>query len=103
MDAGLLHTATNFGRRARIQLVVRHLLKKNKLVDPLEITLSTTIADTNDARFIFDNTLSPWFNEANKLGFINNFSHSPIGVKFNIEKNKLDSFKKILPTEFKIL
>jgi hypothetical protein len=83
--------------------VVRHLLKKNKLVDPLEITLSTTIADTNDARFVFDNILSPWFNEANKIGSINNFSHSTIGVKFNIEKSKLDSLKNILPNEFKIL
>jgi hypothetical protein len=103
MDAGLLHTATNFGRRARIQLVVRHLLKKNILTDPVEITLSTTMANTDDARFIFDNTLSPWFNEANKLGFINNFSHSPVGVKFNIEKNKLDSLKSMLPKEFKII
>jgi hypothetical protein len=103
MDAGLLHTATNFGRRARIQLVVRHLLKKNKLTDPVEITLSTIIANTDDARFIFDNTLSPWFNEANKLGFINNFTHSSTGVKFNIEKSKLDLLKNILPDEFKIL
>jgi hypothetical protein len=103
MDAGMLHTATNFGRRARIQLVVRHLLKKNKLLDPIEVALSTSIADPNDARFIFDNTLSPWFNEANKLGFINNFSYSSIGVKFNIEKSKLDSLKHILPEEFELL
>jgi hypothetical protein len=31
MDAGFLHTATNFGRRSRVQLVVRKLLKKNQL------------------------------------------------------------------------
>jgi hypothetical protein len=103
MDAGFLHTATNFGRYPRIQLVIRHLLKKNKLLDPVEITLSTTIANTDDARFIFDSIISPWLNEANKLGFINNFSHSLIGVKFDIEKNKLESFKHILPSEFKIL
>jgi hypothetical protein len=103
MVAGLLHTATNFGRRDRIQLVVRHLLKKNKLLDPLEITLSTTLANSDDARFIFDNTLSPWFNEANKLGIINTFSYSPIGIKFNIEKSKLDLFKSIVPAEFKLL
>ncbi len=28
MDASFLHTATNFGRKARVQLVVRKLLKK---------------------------------------------------------------------------
>lgn len=103
MDAGFLHTASNFGRCARVQLVIRQLLKKNKLNDLVNVTLSSTIADTNDARFLFDNTLSPWFNEANKLGYINSFSYSPIGIKFNIEKNKLDSLKHILPNEFKIL
>jgi hypothetical protein len=89
MDAGLLHTATNFGRCARVQLVVRKLLKKNKLKTPVEIALSTTISNTDDARFVFDNTLSPWFNEANKLGFINNFDHSPISIKFNIDRKSI--------------
>ena len=103
MDAGFLHTATNFGRRARVQLVVRKLLRNNKLKNPIEVSLSTTIANTDDARFVFDNTLSPWFNEANKLGFINNFDHSPVSIKFNIEQDKLDSFKHVLPSEFKII
>ena len=103
MDAGVLHTATNFGRCARIQLVVRQLLKKNKLINPIEIVLSTTISNTDDARFMFDNALSPWFNLANKNGFISDFAHSPISIKFNIEKDKLESFKNILPTEFKII
>ena len=103
MDAGILHTATNFGRYARVQLVVRKLLKNNKLKNPIEVSLSTTIANTDDARFVFDNTLSPWFNEANKLGFINNFDHSPISVKFNIEQDKIAAFKRMLPTEFKII
>jgi hypothetical protein len=103
MNAGLLHTATNFGRRARVQLVVRKLLKNTKLKNPIEVSLSTTIANTDDARFVFDNTLSPWFNEANKLGFINNFDHSPISIKFNIEQDKIDSFKRMLPAEFKII
>ena len=103
MDAGFLHTAANFGRRARVQLVIRHLLKTNKLIEPVEVALSTNIANADDARFIFDNTLSPWLNEANKLGFINNFSHSSVSVKFNIEIDKLDSLKRILPDEFKVL
>jgi hypothetical protein len=103
MDASFLHTAANFGRHTRIQLVVRQLLKKNNLKEPIAVLLSTTIANTDDARFVFDNTLSPWFNEANKLGFINNFSNSLIGVKFNIEASKLDSLKRMLPTEFKII
>jgi hypothetical protein len=103
MDAGFIHTATNFGRRARIQLVVRKLLKNNILIDPIPVSLVTTVGNIDDARFLFDNTLSPWFNEANKIGFINNFSHSPTSIKFNIESSKLDSLKQVLPVEFKIL
>lgn len=103
MDAGLLHTATNFGRRARVQLVVRHLLKPNKLIDPVEVSVSTTISNTDDSRFLFDSHVSPWLNEANKLGFINSFSYTPISVKFNLERSKLESLKNMLPNEFKII
>ena len=103
MDAGLLHTATNFGRRARVQLVVRKLLKKNKLKNPIEVSLSTTIANADDARFLFDSHISPWLNSANKNGFINDFSYSPISVKFNIEHDQVESLKRYLPDEFKIL
>jgi hypothetical protein len=103
MDAGILHTATNFGRRHRVQLVVRHLLKKNKLVNPVEVSLSTTITNTNDARFIFDSHVSPLLNEANRLGFINNFIQSAVSITFNIEQDKLESFKCVLPEEFKII
>jgi len=103
MDASFLHTATNFGRKARVQLVVRKLLKKNKLSNPIEVSLVTSMENPNYARLLFDNTLSPWFNEANKLGFINNFMQGALSIKFNIEQNKLESLKNILPEEFKIL
>jgi len=103
MDAGVLHTATNFGRRARVQLVVRHLLKSNKLTDPVSVALSSTVANADDARFIFDNTMSTWLNKANKLGFINKFSYGNVLINFNIEKNKLNLLTRILPNEFKII
>lgn len=103
MDASFLHTATNFGRKARVQLVVRKLLKKNKLTRPIEVSLVTTMENPNHARFLFDNTLSPWFNAANKLGFINNFIQGALSIKFNIEQNKLESLKAILPEEFKLV
>jgi len=103
MDAGFLHTATNFGRKARVQLIVRKLLKNNKLTNPVEVALATSMDNTNHARFLFDNTMSPWFNEANKLGYINNFTQGNIAVTFNIEQDKLDSLKCILPKEFKLI
>ena len=103
MDASFLHTATNFGRKLRVQLVVRKLLKKNKLTRPIEVSLVTTMENPNYARFLFDNTLSPWFNAANKLGLINNFIQGDLSIKFNIEQNKLESLKTILPAEFKLV
>ena len=103
MDASFLHTATNFGRKARVQLVVRKLLKNNKLSNPVAVSLVTRMENTNHARFLFDNTLSPWFNEANKLGFINNFSQDNVAITFNIEQDKLESLKRILPEEFKLI
>lgn len=101
MDAGFLHTAANFGRRARVQLVVRHLLRKNKLLNPVEVELTSSMKNTDDTRFVFDSTISPWLNEANKQGYINNFSYLATSVKFNIEHDKLESLKNALPTEFK--
>lgn len=103
MDAGFLHTAANFGRRSRIQLVIRKLLKKNKLINPIKVALTTTMANVDHARYLFDNTVSIWLNEANKLGYITNFSYSSPFVKFDIEQDKLDSLKHILPTEFKLV
>jgi hypothetical protein len=100
MDAGFLHTATNFGRRTRVQLVIRQLLKRNNLKDAIAVSIATNLDNTNHARYLFDNTVSPWLNSANKAGIINNFSYSPISVKFNIEKDKLDSLKQVLPEEF---
>ena len=103
MDASFLHTATNFGRKARVQLVVRKLLKNNKLKDPIKVSLATSMENTNHARFLFDNTMSPWFNEGNKAGFINSFKQGSVTITFNIEQDKLESFKRMLPEEFKII
>jgi len=103
MDAGFLHTAANFGRHARAQLVVRKLLKKSQLKNPVDVAVTTTMTNADHARHIFDNTVSPWLNEANKAGYITNFNYSSIVVKFSIEQDMLDSLKHILPNEFKLI
>jgi len=103
MDASFLHTAANFGRVTRAQLIVRHLLHKNKLINPIAVSLATSMENTGHARFLFDNTMSPWLNDANKAGFINNFSQGAVAIQFTIEQDKLASLKHMLPEEFKIL
>ena len=101
MNAGRLHTAANFGSIDRIQLVVRQLLKKNMLSDPVYIKISSKSLSYN-FRYQFDNTVSPWLNYANKHGIINNFKFVKDEVLFNIERNAIDSLNKILPDIFEI-
>lgn len=101
MNAGRRHTAVNFGNRIRYQLVVRHLLNNSEILDPVNVTIiSKEGIDKDDARFIFDDVISPWLNFANKLGNINNFSYSNNIINFNISKKELHNLKEILPKEF---
>lgn len=102
MDAGQVHTAANFGRTARIQLVIRKLLSNNRLKNPTPVTIHTTLKNLDHARFVFDNTISPWLNTANKKRYISNFSYTNAQATFNIEKSMLHVLENILPDEFKI-
>lgn len=97
MDAGPVHSAASFGQHNRKQIVVRKLLKKNKLLTPKNISIS--VGGLNP-RFIFDNTISTWLNRANKDGIISNFSKSQNGVSFDIEENSINSIKQIMPSSF---
>jgi len=100
MDAGRKHTAANFGRIFRIQLVVRKLLNKNKLFNPVVIRLSPNIKNEDYARYIFDNTLSSWLNLANKNIVINNFNYKGCIVNFEVESVALNDLRSVVPKEF---
>jgi hypothetical protein len=100
MDAGRLHSASNFGRYYRIQLVVRKLLTDAVLVDPVSIRLTSSGLAKEDARFIFDNTISPWLNSANKISTIRNFKFSTNEVTCDIERFQLNELSTILDSHF---
>lgn len=102
MNAGPRHSAVNFGSINRIQLVVRKLLTKNNLSNPVSVKIYYSGSDKNGVRFIFDDVISPWLNKANKDKIITDFSHNHNDVRFKIENNKLEEFKKLLPENFKI-
>lgn len=102
MDAGLHHTAVNFGRTPRVQLVIRKLLKRNKIKNPLAIIIKTNLENLDMARYNFDNQVSPWLNSANKNGYISDFKHSPDEVKFTMDEQQLDQLKKYIGEEFEI-
>lgn len=101
MDAGWQHTAANFGRTCRIQLVVRQLLVKRTLTDPIHITINP-VQKNIDSRFIFDHTISPWLNYANKSKLLSDFKFTGESVSMNLEQRSLDTLREILPNEFRL-
>jgi hypothetical protein len=100
MDAGRIHSASNFGRYYRIQLVVRKLLTDAELTDPVGIRLTSTGLSKEDARFIFDNTISPWLNHANKNNNIKNFKFSTNEITCQLERSQLSELACVLDSHF---
>lgn len=101
MNAGELHSAVNTGRIDRIQLVVRKLLYKNLLKDPVQVKI-TLNEFKPDYRYVFDEYYSPWLNTANKKGIINAFVYNNDCILFDIEKSYLDELKSINTSYFNI-
>lgn len=103
MDAGIRHSATNFGNRNRYQLVVRKLLNNINLDNFFKVSITSKLGvDLEDARFVFDDVLSPWLNRANKNLQINKFNFDKGVVTFDIDKNLIEDLKNILPAEFEL-
>jgi hypothetical protein len=100
MDASRIHSAVNFGRVDRLQLVIRKLLTENNLVDPVKIQLTTTLENKDKARFIFDQSVSNWLNYTNKESKITEFSHNDGTVRFKIERTELDNLHSRLSDIF---
>ena len=102
MDAGRIHSAANFGRLDRIQIVVRKLLNKVELNDPVAIKLTSIGMLKEDTRYVFDQTVSNWLNYANKQRIIANFEFTHGKVFFNIERKQLDNLQNILIDKFRL-
>lgn len=77
MDAGRMHSAANFGKHQRIQLVVRHLLINSNISNAVRVKVYSDTLNIDSARFAFDNTISPWLNKTNKCGLLADFKIFP--------------------------
>jgi len=99
VDTGRLHTAVSCGEKIRYQLVVRKLLTRNRLRDPVNVQI---YLEGENPRFSFDNHVSPWLNYANKKGLLTNFSIIGDGVSFQTEKKSLSYLKTIIPTNCRL-
>lgn len=99
MDAGVRHSAANFGSEDRIQLVVRQLLPKVKVPNAktVSIKLKTVV---EDRRFIFDDVISPWLNQAYKKGIVSDFAGQDLEARFTINQDYIDDLKKLIDQYF---
>jgi hypothetical protein len=86
MNAGVLHSAVNFGNKDRYQLVVRTLLSRNIIANPTNIIIDGAV----NHRYAFDQIVSPWLNYANKNGKLTNFKFEKGIVSFTIDDIFLD-------------
>jgi hypothetical protein len=102
MSAGSRHSAANFGYIKRIQFVVRKLLTRNTLTQPISIKVLYVGTDKDKVRFTFDDVISPWLNKANKKGVITDFNFAHNDVKFKIDEDNLKELENILPKDFEI-
>lgn len=102
MDAGPRHSATNFGNYPRYQLVIRKRLINASLTNPRRVTITAPSMDPEDARFLFDDTLSSWFNSANKRNIINDFFYQNSIISFNVENDYYTELLQIIPKGFNL-
>jgi hypothetical protein len=102
MNAGVRHTAANFGEIDRYQLVVRKLLNINRFDNPvtIEIAVNKTVPRF---RYIFDKDISPWLNRANKNNMVSDFEYtSETSIKFVTDVNTVHEICAIIPEEFNL-
>jgi len=100
MDAGRPHTAANFGEYKRIQLVVRKLLERVNLENPLGVKI---IPGGSNPRYTFDNTISPWLNKLFKDKTAADFKRVEDGIEVKIESKLLNELEQVLPADFDVM
>lgn len=101
MNAGLLHSAVNFGEVDRVQLVVRKLLTPGTFKESTNIKIM--MPSLVNARYLFDQLYSPWLNYANRIGIIRDFSATSDSVSFNLNTEFVSDLEKLNDGNFTVL
>jgi hypothetical protein len=84
MNAGVIHSAVNFGDQDRYQLVVRQLLNKSNLKNPVKFEIIFNMSVFN-WRYIFDQIYSPILNKLNSESKLFDFCLTDSSVTFFTE------------------
>jgi hypothetical protein len=102
LDAGVRHSAVNFNRVDRLQLVVRQLLLLNVLNEPVNVSITGDSSLGTMMRYYFDNTVSRWLNTANKKGYITKFTSTETIATFDVERERLEELITISEPYFHV-
>ena len=99
MDAGRLHSASNYGYKNRYQLVIRKLLNRIDLQEPAVVTCMALQPTPYNLRYLFDCSFSCLLNKFNKLGVMTNFQKiSDTSIKFDVEYEFVQEVLKLKET-----
>ena len=101
LDTSIRHSAVNFSNVPRIQLVVRKLLVRGNIPNPINVKL-TLKKIVEDRRYIFDDLVSPWLNNQNKKGLLNNFSGEEFKATFTTDSSVIDSLNEQVESYFNL-
>lgn len=99
INTGIRHVAANFGSFTRTQLVVRQLLNRAKLKNPVDITILPICVNP---RFEFDDIVSPWLHKMNAQSNMTDFKVLDGGVSFQLEQHCLTDLRQFSADKFKI-
>lgn len=103
MDASQIHAATNYGSIPRLQLVVREpLFKSREPKDLVSISIEAAY-EQHDFRYKFDKIFSPFLNKANQQYKLADFAHTTVSTTFQLERELLEKFNKLITPEFKVM
>jgi hypothetical protein len=107
LDASYRHSAVNFGRVDRLQLVVRQLFARNTVktagtIDNINVTL-TPGGPEEKYRYYFDDSASQWINRRIKEGVLNNFSHVGLECSFTIEAQYVTELTELVKDHFGVI
>jgi hypothetical protein len=99
MNAGVRHTAANFGSEDRVQLVVRKLLPTPQIKNPKTVSIKLKQV-ISERRFVFDDIISPWLNKAYKLGVVDNFKGEDLEARFTVEESYIAELQQVIDYYF---
>jgi hypothetical protein len=99
MNAGVRHTAANFGSEDRVQLVVRKLLPTPQIKNPKTVSIKLKQV-IGERRFVFDDIISPWLNKAYKLGIVDNFKGEDLEARFTVEESYIAELQQVIDYYF---